>query len=87
MTTDPKADSQAVLKYTEAEVNQTFKIKVTGRNFVAPTLNEFVGIKRLVSLLGQALAYKLINKAMDSLDDLPIYKTRRGLTVKFYSDL
>lgn len=65
------------------DVNQNFRIKVVGVNFVGSFMNKAVGFSGLEELLGEELAVKLCQRALDSTDEIHKANLRRGLTIKF----
>lgn len=72
------------LKYTTAEINRTFKIKVSGVNFEGKKMNVLVGVSGLIRLIGVDLTNTLLNRAFNCMDDKQVCKLRRGLKVTFY---
>jgi len=66
------------------EINRHFLIKVNGYDYIPPALNKVLKYNGLVELIGQQLADKLCDRAMNSLVDVPVSKLRRGLTIRFY---
>jgi len=68
-----------------SEINSNFKIKVNGKNFNGRTMSKLVGVRGLVSLVGQDLSEKLIERAFTEGKDVTVCKLRRGLTVRFYA--
>ena len=68
-----------------SEINSNFKIKVNGKNFNGSAMSKLVGVRGLVSLVGQDLSEKLIERAFTEGKDITVCKLRRGLTVRFYA--
>jgi hypothetical protein len=68
-----------------SEINSNFKIKVNGKNFKGQSMSKLVGVRGLVSLLGEDISINLIERAFSEGKDITICKLRRGLTVRFYS--
>jgi len=48
-------------------------------------MSKLVGVRGLVSLVGQDLSEKLIERAFTEGKDVTVCKLRRGLTVRFYA--
>lgn len=68
-----------------SEINSNFKIKVNGRSFSGKYMSKLVGVRGLVSLVGEELAETLVERAFADGVDVKVCKLRRGLTVRFYS--
>lgn len=68
-----------------SEINKNFKIKVNGHNYNGRYLTKLVGVSGLEKLVGQELAFKLIDRAFREGTDVVVCKLRRGLTIRFYS--
>lgn len=66
------------------EVNRNFRIKVNGYNYIPPSLSKVMRYNGLVEMIGSDLADKLCERALNSLEDVPTSKLRRGLTIRFY---
>lgn len=71
------------LQYTTAEINRNFKIKVSGMNN-GEKLHTLVGVRGLLSLVGEDMANKMLSRAFNSSADKEVCKLRRGLKVVFY---
>ncbi len=69
----------------KSDINTNFLIKINGKNYVGPSISKLVGVNGLVELIGEKLAYKYCQKAIDSPEDVPTFKLRRGLKLRFYS--
>lgn len=72
------------LNYTVREINDTFKIKVSGVNFSGDKIHKLVGVSGLVELIGTDLANTLLARAFSCKTDKEICKLRRGLKITFY---
>lgn len=70
---------------TVSEINSNFKIKVNGKNFNGKYMSKLVGVRGLVSLVGEDLAGKLVERAFNEGLDVTTCKLRRGLVIRFYS--
>ena len=71
------------VKYTTRQINMNFRIKVFG--FInGIKVNTLVGVSGLIRMIGESFAAKFINKAFESLEDVCIFKLRRGVKVSFY---
>jgi len=68
-----------------SEINLNFKIKVNGKSFTGKSMSKLVGVRGLVSLVGEDLAEKLVERAFSEGLDVTTCKLRRGLTIRFYS--
>lgn len=65
---------------TSKIVNLNFRIKVNGKG-----ISTLVGVTGLTELIGEELAAKFMEKALESTVDIATFKLRRGLTIRFYS--
>lgn len=69
----------ATLKYTTKEINSNYIIKVYGNG-----INKAVGVSGFISLFGEILCNKLLDRAFRSVDDKCVCRLRRGIKVTFY---
>ena len=73
------------LKYTSREINQNYKIKVSGI-FEGQKINTLVGVSGLCRIIDDiALTNRLLDRAFDCMDDKCICKLRRGIKISFYA--
>lgn len=72
------------LIYTTSEINKNFRIKVFGYNAEGKKINTLMGVAGILSLIGEELLNKFLNRAFNSMDDVCVCKLRRGLKVSFY---
>lgn len=72
------------LEWSTKEINATFKIKVSGVNFVGKKLNMLVGVSGLINLIGVELTNTLLSRAFSTQADKEVCKLRRGLKITFY---
>lgn len=75
------------LNYSTKEINEAFKIKVSGVNFEGDKIHKLVGVKGLVSLIGADLTNSLLDRAFSvtAKKDKEVCKLRRGLKITFYN--
>lgn len=78
-------NNQKIGKMSTSEINKNFKIKVNGRNFKGRYISKLVGVKGLKELIGEELAFKLVDRAFNEGKDVTVCKLRRGIVVRFYS--
>ena len=72
------------LKYTSKEINNNYKIKVSGM-FEGSKVNTLVGVTGLVRMVNDiALTNRLLDRAFDCMGDVCVCKLRRGLKISFY---
>lgn len=73
------------LNYSTREINQNFKIKVSGMSD-GVKVHKLVGVSGLIDLVGDTdLVNTLLKKAFEKGLDKVEHKLRRGLKVTFYS--
>ncbi len=73
------------LNYPTQEINLDFRIKVYGLDANGNRLNTLVGVSGLVTLIGEELANKFLERAYRLVSDKTVCKLRRGLQVTFYN--
>ena len=73
------------LTFSTKEINATFKIKVSGVNFIGQKIHKLVGVSGLIELIGIELTNTLTERAMKTPLDKCECKLRRGLKVTFYT--
>lgn len=75
---------EATLKYSTKEINQTFKIKVSGM-VDGEKINTLVGVSGLIDLVNDIeLTNRLLNRAFNDPSDVCVCKLRRGIKISFY---
>jgi len=72
------------LRYNTQEINQNFKIKVSGESD-GQKVHKLVGVSGLLKLVGAELANSLLDKAFNKGLDKVECKLRRGLKITFYT--
>lgn len=85
MTTEYQGIRYEGLNYSTQEVNQNFKIKVSGVNNDGKKIHSLVGVGGLVNIVGVDNANTLIKRALTSQKDNIHCRLRRGLKISFYS--
>ncbi len=74
----------ANFNYTSKMLNGNFKIKVFGE-FEGKKINTLVGVKGFLEYVADnALANRLVERALNSMDDKCVCKLRRGIRVALY---
>lgn len=73
------------LKYTKAEINRNFRIKVNGLDCDGRKINKLVGVAGAVELIGVELLNKFLNRAFNCMGDCCVCKLRRGIKFSFYA--
>lgn len=75
---------QITLTYSTKVINKNFRLKVKGVDNNGNKLNKLVGVSGLISLIGEELLNKFLDRAFACMDDVCVCKLRRGLKVSFY---
>lgn len=75
---------QITLTYSTKVINKNFRLKVFGVDNNGNKLNKLVGVSGLISLIGEELLNKFLDRAFACMDDVCVCKLRRGLKVSFY---
>lgn len=75
---------QITLTYSTTVINKNFRLKVKGVDNNGNKLNKLVGVSGLISLIGEELLNKFLDRAFASMEDVCVCKLRRGLKVSFY---
>lgn len=75
---------QITLTYSTTVINKNFRLKVKGVDNNEKKLNKLVGVSGLISLIGEELLNKFLDRAFACMDDVCVCKLRRGLKVSFY---
>lgn len=75
---------QITLTYSTTVINKNFRLKVKGIDNNGNKLNKLVGVSGLISLIGEELLNKFLDRAFACMDDICVCKLRRGLKVSFY---
>ena len=71
-------------QFTSKFINQNFRIKVFGYTEDGKKINTLMGVSGIIAMIGEALFYKFIQRALDSMKDVCVCKLRRGLKVSLY---
>lgn len=75
---------QITLTYSTTVINKNFRLKVKGVDNKGNKLNKLVGVSGLISLIGEELLNKFLDRAFACMDDVCVCKLRRGLKISFY---
>lgn len=75
---------QITLTYSTTVINKNFRLKVKGIDNNGNKLNKLVGVSGLISLIGEELLNKFLDRAFACMDDVCVCKLRRGLKISFY---
>lgn len=75
---------QITLTYSTTVINKNFRLKVNGVDNNGNKLNKLVGVSGLISLIGEELLNKFLDRAFACMDDVCVCKLRRGLKISFY---
>lgn len=75
---------QITFTYSTTVINKNFRLKVKGVDNNGNKLNKLVGVSGLISLIGEELLNKFLDRAFACMDDVCVCKLRRGLKVSFY---
>lgn len=75
---------QITLTYSTTAINKNFRLKVKGVDNNGNKLNKLVGVSGLISLIGEELLNKFLDRAFACMDDVCVCKLRRGLKISFY---
>lgn len=75
---------QITLTYSTTVINKNFRLKVKGVDNNGNKLNKLVGVSGLISLIGEELLNKFLDRAFACMDDVCVCKLHRGLKVSFY---
>lgn len=75
---------QITLTYSTTVINKNFRLKVKGVDNNGNKLNKLVGVSGLISLIGEELLNKFLDRAFACMDDVCVCKLRRGLKISFY---
>ncbi len=76
--------TMAKLKYTSKEINNNYKIKVSGI-FEGKKINTLVGVAGLLNIVNDIdLTNRLLDRAFSCMEDVCVCKLRRGIKISFY---
>ena len=70
--------------FTTSWINSNFRIKVYGRDDQGRKINSLYGVSGIIAMIGEALFFKFLQRAINSMADKCICKLRRGLQISFY---
>ena len=70
--------------FTTSWINSNFRIKVYGRTEDGKRVNSLFGVSGIIAMIGEALFFKFLQRAINSMADKCVCKLRRGLQVSFY---
>ena len=65
-------------------INSNFRIKVYGRTEDGKKINSLFGVSGIIAMIGEALFFKFLQRAINSMADKCVCKLRRGLQISFY---
>lgn len=77
-------DMSKSLTYSTREINQNFRIKVSGVDENGNKVHKLVGVSGAIQLIGIEMLDKLLRRAFDCMDDVCVCKLRRGIKFSFY---
>lgn len=70
--------------FTTSWINSNFRIKVYGRTEDGKRVNSLYGVSGIIAMIGEALFFKFLQRAINSMADKCVCKLRRGLQISFY---
>ena len=70
--------------FTTSWINSNFRIKVYGRDEQGKRINSLFGVSGIIAMIGEALFFKFLQRAINSMKDKCVCKLRRGLQISFY---
>jgi len=70
--------------FTTSWINSNFRIKVYGRTEDGKKINSLFGVSGIINMIGEALFFKFLQRAINSMADKCVCKLRRGLQISFY---
>lgn len=70
--------------FTTSWINSNFRIKVYGRDEQGKRINSLYGVSGIIAMIGEALFFKFLQRAINSMADKCVCKLRRGLQISFY---
>ena len=70
--------------FTTSWINSNFHIKVYGRDEKGKRINSLFGVSGIIAMIGEALFFKFLQRAINSMADKCVCKLRRGLQISFY---
>ena len=70
--------------FTTSWINSNFRIKVYGRDEQGRKINSLYGVSGIIAMIGEALFFKFLQRAINSMADKCVCKLRRGLQISFY---
>ena len=70
--------------FTTSWINSNFRIKVYGRDEKGKRINSLFGVSGIIAMIGEALFFKFLQRAINSMADKCVCKLRRGLQISFY---
>lgn len=72
------------LAYSTRDINRNFRIKVSGVDGDGNRVHKLVGVSGAIALIGVEMFNKLLKRAFSTMDDVCVYKLRRGIKFSFY---
>lgn len=72
------------LAYSTRDINRNFRIKVSGVDGDGNRVHKLVGVSGAIALIGVEMFNKLLKRAFSTMDDVYVYKLRRGIKFSFY---
>lgn len=70
--------------FSTSWINSNFRIKVYGRDEQGKRINSLFGVSGIIAMIGEALFFKFLQRAIKSMADKCVCKLRRGLQISFY---
>jgi len=70
--------------FTTSWINSNFRIKVYGHDENGKRINSLFGVSGIIAMIGEALFFKFLQRAINSMADKCVCKLRRGLQISFY---
>lgn len=70
--------------FSTSWINSNFRIKVYGRDEQGKRINSLFGVSGIISMIGETLFFKFLQRAINSMADKCVCKLRRGLQISFY---
>lgn len=73
------------LKYTTAEINRNYRIKISGIDNNGNKIHKLVGVSGAIDLIGIEMLNKFLDRAANCMEDVCVCKLRRGIKFSFYN--
>lgn len=72
------------VNFTTSWINSNFRIKVYGLDENGKRINSLFGVLGIIEMIGEALFFKFLQRAINSMANKCVCKLRRGLQISFY---